>query len=325
MPSARGKHWGWNIVYVTGVVGTIAWSAFSAPAMGQTANLEVLLERMDRMERDIRAMSRNLYRGDAVVPQGQGFAQPGAAGDLELRVQELERQVRTLTRVVSDQNQVIARLERRLSGERVPAVEQPVRGSEAVPPPLPPARQVAGAPGQPPSNGTGPGRTTQTLGQVQVEEVQKVEERGQQAVAAAKATAPSGEPEPGETPEILFDRSRQLLLRQDSVAAETGFNRFLNLYPDHELASEARFWLGETYYVRQDYATAAKIFLESFKRDPKGGKAPNALLKLGMSLSALGSTKEACTTYRKLLQDFPRMRANMQNIAKREQERIGCR
>lgn len=293
-----------------------------APA--QTINFEALVDRMDRIERDMRALSRNVYRGSpgGEVPQSHAFV--SGADDLPIRVEELERQVRQLSKIVDQQSRLLQQLERQLAsrGGGVPRnearVEEPADIPRAQPRPEPQPMAQA-------DQGSGPGSTMRNLGDVPVEDVREIQNRGEEAVTAAKTRTRVLEPEVGETPQLLFDRSRQLLLRQDTVSAEAGFNRFLLTYPDHELASSARYWLGETYYVRKDYATAAKIFLESYKRDPKGDKAPNALLKLGMSLSALGSTKEACTTYHKLVQDYPKLRANMKNIAKREQERIGCR
>ena len=51
--------------------------------------------------------------------------------------------------------------------------------------------------------------------------------------------------------------------------------------------------LGETYYVRGDFPNAARAFAEGFQKYPKSGKAPDNLLKLGMSLQAQGKPEQA--------------------------------
>ena len=58
--------------------------------------------------------------------------------------------------------------------------------------------------------------------------------------------------------------------------------------------------------MRKDYRRAAEVFLASYQGDPKGSKAADNLLNLGMSLVGLNKNIEACATYRKLQLDFPK-------------------
>ena len=76
-------------------------------------------------------------------------------------------------------------------------------------------------------------------------------------------------------------------------------------FVDHILSGNARYWLGETYYVRKNYVEAARIFLDSYAKFRTGDKAPDSLLKLGLSLAILAKTKEACLAFKKLKMDFP--------------------
>src|SRR3546814_4312161 len=62
--------------------------------------------------------------------------------------------------------------------------------------------------------------------------------------------------------------------------------------------------LGETYYVRGNYQQAAVTFAEGFETYPDNSKAPDNLLKLGMSLASLGSTQDACGTFTVLLDRY---------------------
>ena len=58
---------------------------------------------------------------------------------------------------------------------------------------------------------------------------------------------------------------------------------FLARYPDHELADNAQYWLGEAYYVTRDYDNAIGAFETVGRRWPDSPKAADALLKLGFS------------------------------------------
>ena len=59
------------------------------------------------------------------------------------------------------------------------------------------------------------------------------------------------------------------------------FQAFLTAFPDGELADNAMYWLGESYYVTQNYRIALDTFEGLIERFPNSAKAPDALLKTG--------------------------------------------
>ena len=61
------------------------------------------------------------------------------------------------------------------------------------------------------------------------------------------------------------------------------------------------------------------------RKDPTGGKAPDTLLKLGMSLANLEKMREACAAFAKLKTDFPEAPAAIQRTLIRESGRSGCK
>jgi tol-pal system protein YbgF len=142
------------------------------------------------------------------------------------------------------------------------------------------------------------------------------------ALATDQALAQPASLEP-ETPDDLFLRSEKALLQLQYSDAETGFKEFIAKYPDHNLAGSAEFKLGETFYAQQNYTEAAKSYMTSYKQYPKGRRAPDSLLKLGLSLSRLGEKDQACATISSVNTEFP----NAVEIKKRAQaefKRAGC-
>ncbi len=99
---------------------------------------------------------------------------------------------------------------------------------------------------------------------------------------------------------------------------------FVQRYPNDPLAGNAQYWLGETYYVRQDYNNAATVFAEGYQKYPKGGKAADNLLKLGMSLGQLGQKADACRAFARLDRDFPSAPSNVKERAADEKKRLAC-
>ncbi len=127
----------------------------------------------------------------------------------------------------------------------------------------------------------------------------------------------------GETPESLYERSNESLLRRQYGEAEAGFTTFLQKYPDHSLAGSAQYWLGETYYVQGDFKTAAAHFLRGYKTYPKSRRAPDSLLKLGISLNRLGQGDQACAALAAVNTEYPKA-VDARKRAQAESRRAGC-
>lgn len=127
----------------------------------------------------------------------------------------------------------------------------------------------------------------------------------------------------GETPESLYERSNESLLRRQYGEAEAGFTTFLQKYPDHSLAGSAQYWLGETYYVQGDFKSAAAHFLRGYKTYPKSRRAPDSLLKLGISLNRLGQGEQACAALSAVNSEYPKA-VDARKRAQAESKRAGC-
>jgi tol-pal system protein YbgF len=126
-----------------------------------------------------------------------------------------------------------------------------------------------------------------------------------------------------ETPDDLFLRAEKSLLQLQYADAENGFKEFLTKYPDHNLAGSAEFKLGETYYAQQDYTSAAKAYLTGYKQFPKGRRAPDSLLKLGLSLGRLGQKDQGCAALGSVGDEYPNA-VDVKKRAQAEYKRAGC-
>jgi len=128
-----------------------------------------------------------------------------------------------------------------------------------------------------------------------------------------------------ETPEQQYKRGHLLIIeRQDFAAAERVLTQFISANRGHRLAPNAYYWLGRTYFVRNNFEQAAITFAEGFQQFPKSKKAPAILLNLGNSLSKQGKNREACTTYFKLQRNFRTMGESVRRRLDRERKRSKC-
>lgn len=122
----------------------------------------------------------------------------------------------------------------------------------------------------------------------------------------AKIASLGGEVNAGAPQKGLYESSYDKLHRKDYAGAERGFKTFIQQNPKSDLVSNAHYWLGETYYARQQYKDAARFFLNGYKKYPKGRKAPDNLFKLGMSLKKLGQKDQACAALSEARKRFPK-------------------
>jgi tol-pal system protein YbgF len=129
---------------------------------------------------------------------------------------------------------------------------------------------------------------------------------------------------PSQTPKDEFDLAYGYVLRRDYVLAEDGFRAFMSKYPSDRLMGDATFWLGESLFQRQRYRDAAEAFLNVSTKFESNAKAPDALLRLGQSLAALGEKEAACASLGEVLRKFPRASAGIKQGVEREQKRVRC-
>jgi tol-pal system protein YbgF len=136
-----------------------------------------------------------------------------------------------------------------------------------------------------------------------------------------KAAAP---PANGAHGEQVYHEAFKLLQDGDYAGAEKAFKTFVQRNPHHPLAGNAQYWLGETYYARRNYQSAAVAFAEGYKVYKTSPKGPDNLLKLGITLTALNKKQEACAVFARFNQDYPRATDLQKRRIDQERHRAGC-
>ncbi len=121
-----------------------------------------------------------------------------------------------------------------------------------------------------------------------------------------------------------YDHAYGLILRRDYEGAQKAFSRFLEVHGTSGLAGNAQYWLGESFYARQQYRRAADAFLAGYTKYSRSSKAPGSLLKLGMTLFRLGQKNAGCASLGELSRKFPKASKAIKTRAARERRRAGC-
>lgn len=108
---------------------------------------------------------------------------------------------------------------------------------------------------------------------------------------------PNAKPSGNADADAQYAAGYEALAQGDYTFAEEQFRQFLELYPDNPQRADAANWLGEALIRRAAYDEAAEVLLEAFQKTPDSPRAPDLLLKLGMSLAGAGERETACRTF----------------------------
>jgi tol-pal system protein YbgF len=112
--------------------------------------------------------------------------------------------------------------------------------------------------------------------------------------SATGALSPTTTPAKPATAGDAYRAARALLTAGDYAGASNAFQDYLNRYPNAKNTPEAYYWLGESDYAREDYASATPAYARALKGWPKLAWSPDATVKLSRALAETSRTPEAC-------------------------------
>ncbi len=324
--------------------------AHSAPAQPQTPAKpqggDSVANRIGRLEQQFLDLQvsvgtlETLVRAKpgAVLPQEAAgsagdAASSAAVGDLTQRVGALETQIGALSSQLDQLGRQMSAIQAKLAATPSQAAAPPPETPQ--PAPAPPIQQSQAPPPPAPAE--------QSLAST-AEDTSKPRWFGDPGADTTGATANSA-PQPlaplphGDAPppsqgmsagipngdaQSLYEQGYGSILQRDYGAAETAFRQLIDAYPNDPLAGSAQYWIGESYYVRGQFKSAADAFLKGYKKYKSGDKAPDTLLKLGMSLAELGQKDAACSTFGELTAKYPQAPAHILDQARGERKKAGC-
>jgi tol-pal system protein YbgF len=143
------------------------------------------------------------------------------------------------------------------------------------------------------------------------------------AAASSNSTAPPAASS-GSSGDQAYHDAFKLLQDGDYAGAERGFRSFVQRNPQSPLAGSAEYWLGETYYARRDYSNALTAYAEGYKVYKSSPKGPDNLLKLGITLAALGRKPDACAIFARFTHDYPRATDLQKRRVEQERQKNQC-
>ena len=130
---------------------------------------------------------------------------------------------------------------------------------------------------------------------------------------------------PDKKPEEQYEFAVSFMKIGDYETAELALKEFINKNKDHDLAGSAQYWYGETFRIRQLYSDAASAYLDGYQNYPKSKKAPDNLLKLGITMVQLGEKDQGCKMISGLKKEYPKASKSVLQKAQYEQKKFKCK
>ena len=227
---------------------------------------------------------------------------PAADANVELlnRLTQLQSEVQALRGMLEEQDFKLREMERRnrdLAVDFDSRLERLEGGSTAAAPLIDPEPAAA-------AGGTLGGVVGSVMEEPEVRAPigGSVESQPLDGSAAGAVAEPMADPA---AERVAYDAAFDALKNGQYAEAARRFQSFLAQYPNGEFAPNAQYWLGESYYVTQNYQIALDAFERLLTQFPASNKVPDALLKVGYCHYELRQWDLAESTLNRVIQTYP--------------------
>ncbi|MGN6689453.1 MAG: tetratricopeptide repeat protein [Sphingopyxis sp.] len=291
-----------DVIFLGAAALAIAAVAPAADAQDTAA----VTKRVDRLEKEMRAVQRQVFPGGAPTFTGGEIAPDNTPGersnaatpvaDLTARVDALESQLQTLTGQTEQNAFHLRELEKQFTAyktemdKRFPAAAAP---DEATPASLPvvatpkpvvtPASTTTAAATTPAKKPATPAAKPGTPDAARLALVKKVEI-----------------PASGNEQQDAYDYGFRLWSAKLYPEAQAQLKTVVTKWPKSNQASYAQNLLGRAYLDEGKPSLAAVAFYNNYKDRPSGPRAPHSLMYMGVALDKLGRKADACKAFREL-------------------------
>ncbi len=291
---------------VVGAVVATAWLSTTSLVHAQEAT-EDAAARLSRIEDRIMMIERKLHSGGGKAAEG---ANTGMMADHEARLQSIEQESSKVYGEMEKVAHAIEELAKKvdlISKDMDLRLQDLEKNRAATPAPTADAPKAPDAAAEKPADAKANAKADEKA-------APKADEK-----AAPKDAKPDSKEKPkadakdkkAEIPadmkaDDLYNQAYDYMSKSAFGTAEVWFKEFVARFPDHRRADNAYYWLGETYLVQNKPEDAVIAFSTGLKAFPKGEKAPDNLLKMGVAFERIGKPDMAKSAWEKLIRDFPK-------------------
>ena len=293
------------------------------PAEEEEIILKSINDQMQVLIKDLKTLEKAVYQKSDISPSNKSIQSSGLNEDILtkhlLKLNEIENQFRELTNKFEEVNFKLDKLSSRVT--KIQSDTQ-LRFSDIENLNVNADKQKKILPGtaKPKDFGANPGYSVSNLPDKQnvnsIETAQTVITEEFEKKESLLPNKPTKE---------QYEFAVSFMKIGDYETAEFALKEFIDKNKDHDLAGNAQYWYGETFRIRQLYSDAASAYLDGYQNYPKSKKAPDNLLKLGITMVQLGEKDQGCKMISGLKKEYPKASKSVLQKAQYEQKKFKCR
>lgn len=305
---------------------------FANISFAQQDKMSELLDRLEKIQKDIQTLEKAVYSKNPTLSSDNVIVNEALTRQLT-KISELEKQIQEMTSKFEENNYKIQQLSdklNRVSNDNQIRLQQ-LENNKVVSDKVNPSKEVTIEKKTPPIKKN----ETNILNSEEViveEEISSDKEKiNQEKIVESeniklkeKVNKPKTKVLPKVSISEQYKYAMNIMKSGDFEKAEIAFKEFVDTHSKHELAGSAQFWYAETFYIRQLYDDAAVAFLEGYQKYPNSPKAPENLLKLGVTLAELGEIDQGCKMIMNLKKAYPKTDASILQKSSYEKKRFNC-
>jgi len=298
---------------------------FANISFAQQDKMNELIDRLEKIQKDIQTLEKAVYSKNAALPSDNVVVNEALTRQLA-KISELEKQIQEMTSKFEENNYKVQQLSDRLNKVsndnqfRLQQLENNKAISEKIS--APKEVIVEKAPVVVKKN------ENNILNSEEIDKEKNVIEEKKVQSDNIKLKEKDNKPKTKVLPKVSiaeqYKYATNIMKSGDFEKAEIAFKEFVDTHSKHELAGSAQFWYAETFYIRQLYDDAAAAFLEGYQKYPNSPKAPENLLKLGVTLAELGEIEQGCKMIVNLKKAYPKTDASILQKSSYEKKRFNC-
>jgi tol-pal system protein YbgF len=298
---------------------------FANISFAQQDKMSELLDKLEKIQKDIQTLEKAVYSKNPTLSSDSVVVNEALTRQLS-KISELEKQIQEMTSKFEENNYKTQQLSDRLnkvsndSQFRFQQLENNKAISEKVS--APKEVIVEKTPVVVKKN------ENNILNSEEIDKEQNVIEEKKVQSDNIKLKEKVSKPRTKVLPKVSiaeqYKYATNIMKSGDFEKAEIAFKEFVDTHSKHELAGSAQFWYAETFYIRQLYDDAAAAFLEGYQKYPNSPKAPENLLKLGVTLAELGEIEQGCKMIINLKIAYPKTDASILQKSSYEKKRFNC-
>jgi tol-pal system protein YbgF len=302
---------------------------FANISFAQQDKINEFLEKLDKIQKDIQTLEKAVYTKNPYLPSDNISLNEALTRQLT-KISELEKQIQQMTQRYEENSYQLQQLSDKLnkvSNDNQLRLQQLENNKFAIDKVSSPKEVIEEKKISPPKM-----NDKNILNKEEVEGISDNEDNSLKDNSVNTESIKLKEKSNKAQAKILpkasvaerYKFAKNIMKSGDFEKAEIAFKEFVDAHAKHELAGSAQFWYGETFYIRQLYEDAAVAFLDGYQKYPNSPKAPENLLKLGVTLAELGETEQGCKMIANLKKAYPKTDASILQKSSYEKKRFNC-